>query len=180
MKLLRISEEGEIQFSLQSDLYKPKMLILTHNSYFFNIASTNRLVRRKALYQLAPSATCHNLRSQTKFATPHLLQLEDVFDVSRGTKEADHTTANSIRSVLEGIWRFCRPDLPQFGDFVKFLISEHSIEIRSVLINDLCHGGKFSDAPHNEEDIQVAAQEAVAVVNTFAEGQLNGLGGSNS
>ena len=180
LKLLRISEEGKIQFNLQSNLYKPRMLILTHNSYFFNIASTNRLVKKQGLYQLAPNAKGHELRSQTKFATPHLLQLEDVFDVSQGTKEADHTTANSIRSVLEGIWRFCRPDLPRFGDFVKFLISEHNIEIKSVLINDLSHGGKFSDAPHNEEDIKAAAQEAVAVVNTFAEGQLNGLGGKNS
>ena len=56
LKLLRISEEGEIQFNLQSNLYKPRMLILTHNSYFFNIASTNRLVRKQALYQLAPNA----------------------------------------------------------------------------------------------------------------------------
>ena len=175
LKLLRISDEGEIQFNLQSDLYKPKMLMLTHNSYFFNIASTNRLVKKNALYQLTSNANGHELRSQTQFATPHLLQLEDVFDVSQGTKEADHTTANSIRSVLEGIWRFCRPDLSQFGDFVKFLISEHGIEIKSILINDLCHGGKFSDAPHSEEDIRIAAQEAVKVVNTFAEGQLNGL-----
>ena len=34
LKLLRISEEGKIQFNLQSNLYKPRMLILKHNRLF--------------------------------------------------------------------------------------------------------------------------------------------------
>ena len=146
LRLLRISADGEIQFNLQSDPHRPRMLILTHNAYFFNVASTNRLVLGKALYQLVENADCHDLRSQQAFATPHLLHLKDVVDVSQGKKAADHTTPNSVRSVVEGIWKFCRPDIQNFTEFVKFLISEHDIEIRSVLINDLCHGGKFSDS----------------------------------
>ena len=175
LRLLRISADGEIQFNLQSDPHRPRMLILTHNAYFFNVASTNRLVLGKALYQLVENADCHDLRSQQAFATPHLLHLKDVVDVSQGKKAADHTTPNSVRSVVEGIWKFCRPDIQNFTEFVKFLISEHDIEIRSVLINDLCHGGKFSDPPHNEEDIRKATEEAVAVVESFAPGQLTGL-----
>ena len=121
------------------------MLILTHNTYFFNVASMNRVVPFKGLYQLVSSSDCHELRSQGAFATPHLLQLKDVFDVSKGSKTANHTTPNSIRSVVESMWKFCRPDLQNFESFVRFLISDHNIEIKSVLINDLCHGGKFSD-----------------------------------
>ena len=175
LKFLRISAEGEIQFSLESDLHKPKMLILTHNTYFFNVASMNRVVPSKGLYQLVSSSDCHELRSQGAFATPHLLQLKDVFDVSKGSKTADHTTPNSIRSVVESMWKFCRPDLQNFESFVRFLISDHNIEIKSVLINDLCHGGKFSDPPHNDEDIREAAKEAIAVVRKFAEGQIEDL-----
>ena len=175
LKFLRISAEGEIQFSLESDLHKPKMLILTHNTYFFNVASMNRVVPFKGLYQLVSSSDCHELRSQGAFATPHLLQLKDVFDVSKGSKTANHTTPNSIRSVVESMWKFCRPDLQNFESFVRFLISDHNIEIKSVLINDLCHGGKFSDPPHNDEDIREAAKEAIAVVRKFAEGQIEDL-----
>ena len=174
-KFLRISSEGEIKFNLESDLHKPKMLILTHNNYFFNVASTNNVVSSQGLYQLVSSSDCHELRSQKGFATPHLLQLKDVFDVSEGNKTADHTTPNSIRSVVESMWKFCRPDLQSFQDFVKFLISDHNMEIKSVLINDLCHGGKFNDPPHNEEGIREAAKEAIAVVQKFAEGQIKDL-----
>ena len=174
-KFLRISAEGEIRFNLESNLHKPRMLILTHNTYFFNVASTNRVVPSEGLYQLVSSSDCHELRSQKAFATPHLLQLKDVFDVSEGATTANHTTPNSIRSVVESMWKFCRPDLENFESFVKFLISDHNIEIKSVLINDLCHGGKFSDPPHNDQDIREAAKEAIAVVRTFAEGQLTNI-----
>jgi len=43
------------------------------------------------------------------------------------------------------------------------------------LINDLCHGGKFEDPPHKEEDIKEAAKEAIEVVRRFAIGQLKKL-----
>ena len=81
-------------------------------------------------------------------------------------------TPNSIRSVIEGMWKFCRPDIQDFEAFVKYLIRDHQIEIKSVLLNDLCHGGKFSDHPHQEAEIVEAATEALRVVETFARGQL--------
>jgi len=70
------------------------------------------------------------------------------------------------------MWKFCRPDIQDFEAFVKYLISDDQIEIKSVLLNDLCHGGKFSDHPHQETEIVEAATEAVRVVETFARGQL--------
>ena len=115
------------------------------------------------------------MASQRAFATPHTLHLKDVCDVSSGARRADHTTANSIRSVIEGIWKFCRPDLSNLEEFLGYLMGEHQIEIKSVMINDLSHGGKVADFLHDEEDIKQAAAETVAVVSIFAEGQLKGL-----
>jgi len=175
LKLLRIGDDGEIEFNLKSNPHKPKMLILTHNNHFYNVASTNNIVKAGALYQLVSGSAEHFLRSQKAFATPHMLQLKDVYDVSEKAVEPNHTTANSIRSVIEGMWKFCCPDKNNFGEFVKFLNDEHEIEIKSVLIQDLCHGGKFSDAPHIEEDILLASKEAILVVKKFAPGQLSGL-----
>ena len=175
LKLLRISTDGEIQFNLRSDPYRPKMLILTHNYYFYNVSSANRLVRPKGLFQLVPGESEHKLACQAAFATPHMLHLRDVHDVSTGARNADHTTPNSIRSVIEGIWKFCRPDFSNLEEFLAYLIGEHGMEMKSVMINDLSHGGKVADVLHDEQDIKQAATEAVAVVSKFAEGQLKGL-----
>ena len=175
LKLLRISADGQIQFNLRSDQYRPKMLILTHNNYFFNVASANRVVRSKGLFQLVPGESEHKLASQAAFATPHMLHLKDVHDVSTGARQANHATPNSIRSVIEGIWKFCRPDLSNLEEFLAYLIGEHGMEIKSVMINDLSHGGKVADFLHDEQDIKQAATEVIAVVGKFAEGQLKDL-----
>lgn len=175
LKLLRISDEGEIGFNLESTWHKPKMLILTHNNYFYNVASTNKIVESRGLYQLVGGSTTHQLRSQEAFATPHALQLQDVYEVSNGGKKPDHTTPNSIRSVIESIGKFVQPDKKQFGDFVKLVLDEHGIEIKSTLIQDLCHGGKIDDTPHVEEDLTLAATEAIEIVRKYAPGQLTRL-----
>ena len=172
LKYLRISGDGGIQMSLEPQLTRPRMILLSHNNYFYNVISTNNVVKGRGLFQLIAAVDKHQMTNQKAFATPHMLQLRDVLEVSKGAKKPDHTTPNSIRSVVEGMWKFCRPDIPNFEDFVKFLISDHEIEIRSVLLNDLCHGGKFSDLPHREEEIIAASKEALKVVETFASGQL--------
>ena len=175
LKLLRISKDGEIQFNLRSDLHRPKMLLLTHNNYFFNVSNTNKIVQPGGLFQLVPGESEHELASQKAFATPHALHLKAVHDVASGYNRADHTTPNSIRSVVEGIWKFCRPDFPHLEQFLGHLIGEHKIEIKSVMINDLSHGGKVGELLHDEEDIKQAAVDTIAVVGQFAEGQLKDL-----
>ncbi len=175
LKYLRIGTDGEIEFSLSSTKARPKMLILTHNNYFYNVASSNKVVKPNGLFQLAAGTGQHQISAQTSFSTPHKLQLKHVLDVSKGTTKPDHTTANCIRSVVESMWKFCRPDLDDFGKFTGFLIEGFGIEIKSVLINDLSHGGKFDDGLPLEQDLKDAAKEAVDIVRKFAEGQLKNL-----
>jgi wobble nucleotide-excising tRNase len=172
LKYLRLADDGQVLMSLEPQLSRPKMLILTHNNYFYNVISTNNVVKSNGLFQLLAGNPKHQLSNQKAFATPHVLQLRDIYEVSKGNKSPDHTTPNSIRSVIEGMWKFCRPDIQDFEAFVKVLITDHKIEIKSVLLNDLCHGGKFSDPPHQEAEIKEAAVEALSVVERFAKGQL--------
>lgn len=139
------------------------------------MSNANRIVRAGGLFQLVPGESEHELASQKAFATPHTLHLKAVHDVASGSSRADHTTPNSIRSVIEGIWKFCRPDFSNLEQFLGYLIGEHEIEIKSVMINDLSHGGKVGDLLHDEEDIKQAAVDAIAVVEQFAEGQLKDL-----
>lgn len=175
LKLLRISAAGEVDFNPKSGNPRPRMLVLTHNNYFYNVASSNNAIPKSGLFQLVPGAAQHTLASQKGFATPHQQQLKHVFDVSEGRSAPDFMTPNSIRSVVESMWKFCRPDLNDFGKFYEFLIDECEIELKSVLINDLSHGGKFDDPPHKAEDIVEASREAILVVERFAQGQLKHL-----
>ncbi|ATG43645.1 hypothetical protein PhaeoP13_01708 [Phaeobacter piscinae] len=175
LKYFRIKDGGIIHFGLDASSHRPKMLVLTHNNYFYNIAHTNNFIKKRNLFQLVAGSREHQLSSQGAFATPHLLQLKDVYDVAKAVITPDYRTPNSIRSVIEGMWRFCRPDLNDLGDFIRHLIEDHGIEVKSVLINDLSHGGKFDEQPHKQEDIVIAASEAIAVVEIFAQGQLKRL-----
>jgi len=174
LKLLRISAEGDIQFNTRSDIHRPNMLILTHNNYFFNVVGSNNVVKKNGLFQLVSGVNAHSLNSQKAFATPHLLQLKHILDVSKGDTEPDYTTPNAVRSVIEGMWKFCRPDLTDFQGFVGFLIDEHQIEVRSVLINQFSHHSGLDMLP-DSEDIRLATREAVSVVEKFAPGQLKNL-----
>ena len=175
LKLLRIGTAGELEFNPKSGNPRPRMLVLTHNNYFYNVARGNGAIPTPGLFQLVPGATQHTLASQKGFASPHQQQLKHVHDVSVGAVEPDFMTPNSIRSVVESMWKFCRPDVVDFGAFFEFLIDECEIELKSVLINDLSHGGKFDDPPHKAEDIVEAAREAITVVERFACGQLKHL-----
>ncbi len=172
LKYLRIGNGGEIEFNPKAPYPRPRMLILTHSNYFYNVASSNGAIKKSGLFQLVPSSNEHKISCQKGFATPHHQQLVHVLAVSEKIEAPDYRTPNCIRSVIEGMWKFCRPDFQDFGAFTEFLINDCEIEIKSVLVNDLSHGGKFDDAAHQEDDIVLAAQEAIRVVKRFAEGQL--------
>lgn len=172
LKCLRFTKDGAVVLVMDPKHHKPHMLILTHNSYFYNVSSTNGLIKPSGLFQLISGDTKHSLKNQKGFTTPHLLQLSDVRRVASRESAPDHTTANSIRSVIEGTWKFVRPDLVDFEAFVSHVAKEYGLEVKSVLLNDLCHGGKFSDPPHQEAELILAAQEALAIVEKFAPGQV--------
>jgi hypothetical protein len=74
---------------------------------------------------------------------------------------------------LEGMWRFCKPDLPDLANFVSFVSNELKIEVKSMLLlNNLSHRAKmYSDATF-ETDIVVAAKEVKRIVEKLAPGQV--------
>ena len=65
--------------------------------------------------------------------------------------------------------------MDEFGKFCEIVINDYGIELKSVLMNDLSHGGKFDDPPPKADDIVEASKEAIAVVERFAGGQLKWL-----
>ncbi len=83
-----------------------------------------------------------------------------------------HAISNAIRSVLEAVGRLCRPDKSQsLQDFITFLTGEEGISRKSILITSLCHGTYYEEAPP-PDDLKLACQEAVVVVERCAVGHL--------
>lgn len=176
LKNLSISKSGEISVNpskIDGNTHRrPRLLILTHSTYFFNIAFSNKVIKENdSAFSLHFKDGKHELSKLSKYVAPFHQQLKDIYRVSEG-QEPDHSTGNAIRSVLEAVGRFCRPDkADSLSNFITFLAAEENINLRSVLINSLSHGSFYEETP-SPADLTMACQETVTVVERFAKGQL--------
>lgn len=175
LKNMNISNQGEV--SLNPGLIngnshrRPDLLVLTHSSYFFNISVTNKVVDENAAFALHSEKGIHKISRLNKYVAPFQEQLKDIYEVANG-RDPDHTTANAIRSVLEAVGRFCRPDKSaSLTVFVQHLASADGITVKSVLINSLCHGTYYDEKPL-PDDLKLACTETLHVVEKYAAGQL--------
>ncbi|KEO57078.1 AAA family ATPase [Thalassospira permensis] len=175
LKNLSISNQGDISTNpklIDGNLYsRPELIILTHSSYFFNISRSNRVVKEHAAFALHADSSTHHLTRLNSYVAPFQQQLKDVYDVVENGKQPDHQIGNAVRSVLEAVGRFCRPDHDSLSDFVTFLAGEEGLEIKSVMINNLSHGTYYDEAP-TPEDLKTACEDTIQVVKRFAVGQL--------
>lgn len=175
LKDISFSNKGDISINrldiVNQKNSKPKLLILTHSSYFFNISRMNNVVNDNATFSLYQDGNVHKVEKLSKYIAPFQQQLEHVFKVSEGY-EPNYSTANAIRSVLEAIGHFCMPDKSEdFQNFIAFLIEEKKIEIKSVFINSLCHGDYYEETS-SPKDLKLACMETISVVENFTPGQL--------
>ena len=180
LKNLNISDQGRV--SLNPGLidgnkhWRPELLILTHSSYFFNISLTNKVVEGSAAFALLFEEDKHIITKLNKYVAPFQAQLKDIYDIANG-RDPDHATANSIRSVLEAIGRFCRPDKSgSLSEFVQHLAGDVGISVKSILINSLCHGTYYEETLP-PDDLRLACKETLSVVEKYAAGQLEILRG---
>ena len=176
LRYLRISPNGEITtnqgLSYDRTYERPDFIILTHSSYFFNIAFSNTIVSREAAFTLDLNNFGHKLTSIDTYVAPFQHQLQSIFEVAEEDREPDHQTGNAIRSVLEAVGRFCRPDKTHtLSEFLTFLAGEQNVQIRSVLINSLSHGSYDLETP-SPDDLKLACADTIEVVERFACGQL--------
>lgn len=173
LKNMSISNGGDFSIN-PADIggaKRPELLILTHSSYFYNICVTNRVIEKDAAFFLYKAGAEHKLTNRAKYVAPFEEHLKEIVEV-HGGREANHTTGNAVRCVLEAIGRFCHPDKSEsLSDFIKFLAGEENFTIKSVLINNLSHGTYYDETPSPEE-LQEACSEAIVIVERYARGQL--------
>ena len=183
LKNLSISKQGDISTNpslIDSNTSaRPELIILTHSSYFFNISLANKVVKKEAAFALYSSGETHELTPLENYVAPFQQQLKDIFDIAEGKETPDCHTGNAIRSVLEAIGRFCRPDKSDsLKNFITFLAGHDEFEIKSVMINSLCHGTYDEETPP-PDDLKRACKETIKVVRKFAAGQIKLLENSH-
>lgn len=177
-KTLSISTHGDISLNPKSidgnKCWRPKCLVLTHSSHFFNICVANRVVKDGAAFTLYSDGNTHKIENINKhYIAPFQEQLRDVYKVAHGNGVPDHTTGNSIRSVLEAVGRFCYPNVSDgLSNFLAHLHDQKSIKINSTLINTANHGSYSEEQPPSHVDFKHACEDTIEVVKKFAPGQI--------
>lgn len=174
LKNLSISSTGDVAINpglINNGYSKPELLVFTHSSYFYNICITNRVVKEDAAFFLHKHGAGHELTNLKKYIAPFEEHLREIVAVDGGA-DPSHSTGNAIRCVLEAVGRFCHPDkCDSLSNYIIYLATEESFEIKSVLINNLSHGTYYDETPSPDE-LRDACSEAIRIVEKYAKGQL--------
>lgn len=176
------------QFRLSSDqkdlvlsLNGPTLdtLLFTHNDYLFNICLNNNIFKNSSgksrIHQLVRGVYKHEIIDQNALITPHESHLKHVYEIANDMEEPTYHSPNSMRFILESVWRFCRPDLANLTDFINMVQNEMGGQIRSVLLHNLSHGGTHYSENYMSTDVKEAAKEVLKVVEKYAQGQVQRL-----
>jgi len=117
-----------------------RLILLTHNVDFMRIQCSNKIVSQKMrLYD------CQLLELNESFSIPYVDHLFDIFKISENKILPNHTTANSIRHVIETLVKFNDISLSQAGVNVYIQKYFSSNVTLYSLINDLSHGSWKSE-----------------------------------
>ncbi len=173
LKTLRI-DGGDIRINTNGS-ERPKLLILTHHDFFYNVVLNNNVVKKSALFQLVSRGHKHEVVHQKDFVAPHVFHLQHIIDVATSKTAPNPSTPNAVRSVLEGIWRFAYPKKADLQAFLNEVNSQHGVQVRSVLIQDMSHGGKMWTESPLSADIETACKEAIEILRYYAPGQVEGV-----
>ena len=177
LKNISISTVGEISLNprdFQNRAFvRPEIIILTHSSYFFNIAVTGRVVKDGAAFVLCPGdGNHHKLTGVDTYRAPFQHQIREIYDIAKNGMKPDHQTGNAVRSVLEAVGRFCYPNrIDSLTEFINFISEMEDFNIPIMMINHLSHG-TYGDETPSPDDLKLACEETIEVVKKFARGQI--------
>ena len=147
----------------------PRYIILTHNNEFMRILCANKIVDKKLLLQNG------NLSEfNTNFTVPYISHLLDVYRVARKGQTYSHTTANSIRHIIETLVKFQNIELSDDG-IDKYIQENFEQDAKTyTFINDLSHGGwRSEDAPMLPKDYQDVCESLIQHINNLYKNQIS-------
>lgn len=151
-----------------------RLLVMTHNSAFFNMLCRNNIVNGRFLMRNG------TIEKADKAGVVHYFDhLKDINDALHDG-DISHTIGNSIRQVLEAIWHF---DAPKTSNLFEYLNSSDCSELDGcefifLLCNDQSHGASALeyDLPVDEDGIKRACSAVLQLINRRFPGQLIAAG----
>lgn len=168
--VIQVIRDFKVLFDESGNL-RVRFLLLTHNSAFFNMLARNKIVQD--LYTLHGGKIS---KCDKRYITPYSEHLQDLYDVAIEGSSPTHTTGNSIRQVIETLWRFDNPAEP---DLLHYLNAKECSDLRKcefiyTVCNDQSHGASIFDRDQPPDD-EAIKRACLAVLNHLQDrypGQL--------
>lgn len=135
---------------------KERMIILTHNNDFMRILCANNIMEKKLLLR-----NDELIDFNENFTVPYISHLIDIYKIARKGEKAKHTTANSIRHIIETLIKF--QNLEISNDSILDYINKNIPHDKKsyIFINDLSHGGWRSEQEPLTDDDYKEVCEAI-------------------
>lgn len=146
--------------SIFPKIERVRHIVLTHNSDFIRILYSNNILDKVLLLK---NSTLYEWNDN--FTVPYINHLLDIYSVARKGAKASHTTANSIRHIIETIDKF--ESINSNEDSVKEFIKKNIPNDKKsyTYINDLSHGGwRTEQPPMTDDDYKEVCEVIVSLV----------------
>lgn len=147
---------------------RERLMIFTHNNDFMRILSSNNIVDKKLLLANGELSDFNN-----NLTVPYISHLLDIYKIARKDEIPTHTTANSIRHIIETLTKFERIEIHResIADYIKTHIPDDTKAY--TLINDLSHGGwRTEQAPITNADYKDVCELVVQHIEDKFNGQV--------
>jgi Uncharacterized protein conserved in bacteria len=149
-------------------LSRVKYILFTHNNDFMRVLSSNNILDKKLILRDGQIEEFN-----TTLTVPYISHLLDIYQIARRMKIPNHTTANSIRHIIETLTKFDKIEISEcsIAEYIRENIPE---ETRAyTLINDLSHGGWRSEQePITNEEYKDVCKEIVNHIEVKYRGQI--------
>lgn len=147
---------------------RERLLIFTHNNDFMRVLASNNIVDKKLLLKNGELKDFNN-----NLTVPYINHLIDIYKIARKGTPPNHTTANSIRHIVETLTKFERIDIStdSIAEYIKEYIPTDTKSY--TLINDLSHGGwRTEQAPITDEDYTDICETILKHIEKEYNGQV--------
>jgi len=150
-------------------LNRVKFILFTHNNDFMRVLASNNILDKKLLLKNGKLIDFNN-----NLTVPYLNHLFDIYDIAKKIKAPNHTTANSIRHIIETLTKFDKVETNR-ESIAEYIRDNIPSETKSfTLINDLSHGGWRSEqAPITDDEYIEICNTLIEHINKKFKGQID-------
>ncbi|MCA6084991.1 MAG: AAA family ATPase [Endomicrobium sp.] len=96
-----VKDIKKIIIKLSKELSKERFIIFTHNNDFMRIITSSEIINKTLLLKNSEIKGFN-----TKFTVPYISHLLDIYNIAKNHGSPNHTTANSIRHIIETLTYF--------------------------------------------------------------------------